>query len=287
LHLVDLRREYRRNVLEPFLREYQAGRTPNPCIICNRLVKFGYLLDRAGAAGIEFDRFATGHYVRIATDRRSGRFVLRQAKDEKKDQTYFLYRLSQSQLARTLFPLGMMTKVEVRAYAQSRGLPVSDKEESQDFFSGDRASLCGGSGRPGPIADRTGKVLGRHRGIALYTIGQRKGLGIAAGKPLYVTAIIPETDTVVVGEESECYRTACTVSDVNYLAVDRLEGPLRVRAKIRSGQIPAPALLRPLARGTVELVFDRPQWAVTPGQSAVFYRRKTLVGGGIIECSVS
>ena len=220
-HVIDLTQEYRHEVLDFFCDQYLAGRTPNPCVRCNQRIKFGMLLQKTKESGIDFDRFATGHYARVEYDKAANRYLLRKGKDLKKDQSYFLVSLSQEQLRQAMFPLGDFTKDEVRKIASEFGLDVAEKPESQDFAEGGHISLFATPAAPGPIVDSKGKVLGRHRGITHYTIGQRKGLGISSEKPLYVVAIDAAMNTVFVGERSEVYSSEFTVSDVNWVSMPR------------------------------------------------------------------
>ena len=282
-HLFDCSRDYEDVVLRYFRDEYLAGRTPNPCVRCNALLKFGFLPDAARESGVVFERFATGHYARVAFDETSGRTLLKTAADPRKDQSYFLYRLSQGQLSRTLFPLGGYLKSEVRRIARDENLPVHDHPESQDFYSGDWNDLIGQPGAEGDIVDSRGTILGRHKGIWKYTIGQRKGLGIAFPMPLHVIAIDAERNRLVVGPESETYRSSCVAADCAWIAIGGLAGTLKVMVKIRSGSRPAQATISPHDGGRVLVRFATPLSAVTPGQSAVFYQDDTAVGGGIIE----
>lgn len=279
----DCAAEYEEAVLRDFREEYKAGRTPNPCVRCNPMVKFGVLPGAARRAGLLFDRFATGHYARVEFDTDSGRHLLKKGLDPRKDQSYFLYRLSQVQLATALFPLGGLTKARVREIAREAGLPAHDHPESQDFYDGDWTELVRGPGEGGDIVDAAGRVLGRHRGIWHYTVGQRKGLGVAAAAPLYVIAIDAARNRVVVGPEGETLRRSCVASDCAWVAVARLGGPAEVEVKIRSGGRPAAARVSPLPDGRALVEFGAPVAAVTPGQSAVFYRGEVVLGGGVIE----
>jgi tRNA-specific 2-thiouridylase len=283
LHVFDCAGEYEEAVLRNFREEYLAGRTPNPCVRCNPMVKFGVLPEAARKSGLAFDRFATGHYARVKQDGASGRHLLKKGLDPRKDQSYFLYRLSQAQLAAALFPLGGLLKSRVREIAREEGLPVHDQPESQDFYDGDWAELVRQPGAEGEIVDGSGRVLGRHRGTWNYTVGQRKGLGIAAPEPLYVIAVDAARNRVVVGPESETLRRSCVAADCAWVAVERLTAPADVRVKIRSGSRPAAARISPQRAGRVLVEFAAPLAAVTPGQSAVFYRDEIVLGGGIIQ----
>lgn len=282
-HIFDLRGEYRASVLDYFCHEYLAGRTPNPCVVCNRQVKFGALLEKVRDSGIEFDRFATGHYVRVEYNGTRRRYLLKKARDHRKDQSYFLYSLSQEQLACCLFPLGTYSKEEVRSIARELELGTHDKPESQNFVAGGYASLLETSARPGPIVDKGGEILGEHRGIQFYTIGQRRGLGISAAKPLYVTAIDLKENLIVVGTKEEVFGRELIASELNWIAIEELRGPTGVRAKIRYLHREAVAEVSPLDNGKVYVDFREPQMAITPGQAVVFYDGNRVVGGGRIE----
>lgn len=282
-HLFDLSREYRSIVLEYFKKEYLSGRTPNPCIRCNQRIKFEELLEKAKRCGIGYDYFATGHYVKVEYSKAKKRYRLRKAKDLRKDQSYWLAFLSQEQLSKAIFPLGDYTKREVRKIAEDYGLETYDKRDSQDFFSGDHKRLIGVPPKPGPIVDREGNVLGTHKGIWCYTIGQRKGLRISAGKPLYVTAIDEKRNAVVVGSKNELAQESLIATDFNCIAMDKLVRPMKVKLKVRYSQKEFEGVLFPIGNGKVCVKFKEPQLAVTPGQAVVFYDQDVVVGGGIIE----
>ncbi|MFW6126042.1 MAG: tRNA 2-thiouridine(34) synthase MnmA [Chloroflexota bacterium] len=282
-HVIDMTREYRAEVIDYLSQEYLAGRTPNPCVRCNQRVKFGALLDEVRNLGVEPDYLATGHYARVEYDATRCRYILKKAKDAAKDQSYFLSSLSQDQLARSLFPLGERTKTEARSLAASLGLGLENRRESQDFaadYSPVRAAA-----EPGPIVNGLGNLLGRHHGIPLYTIGQRRGLGVATGEPLYVTAIDRESNTITVGTREDVYRDELVASQLSWVAVDDLRGPLDVTAKIRYSHGGAGAVITPIGGGKVHARFTEPQMAIAPGQAVVFYDGEEVVGGGIIEAS--
>jgi len=282
-HVFDCSTRYKALVLDYFKSEYLSGRTPNPCVKCNQLIKFGMLPEVARNEGLLFDYFATGHYARVEKDLHSGRFLLKKAADSKKDQTYFIYRLSQEQLSTVLLPLGGLTKDEVRKFAAEIDIPLSEKGESQDFYSGDYKDLLDVQGNPGNIVDSRGKVLGKHEGIWNYTIGQRKGLGIAFSEPLYVIGLDKENNTVIVGTHEEVMSSAFLVNDLNWISIDRLRGPMQVKTRIRSAQKEAEATLEPIDDTTVKVTFLTPNDGITPGQSAVFYSDEVVVGGGTIN----
>lgn len=281
-HALDLSAAYRREVLDYVRGEYRAGRTPNPCVRCNPAIKFGALVEAARKAGLEFDAFATGHYARVERDPDSGRFLLMKGLDPAKEQSYFLHRLTQEQLAGAVFPLGEWTKARVRERARTSGLPVAERPESQDFLEAGTAGLLEGESRPGPILDRSGRVLGEHSGIERYTVGQRKGLGIGAPEPLYVLAIDAERDAVVVGPRSALDAPGLTADHLNWIAVVGLAAPRRAACRIRYRHREAPALLTPEG-DSVLVQFEDPQPAVTPGQAAVLYDGDTVLGGGVIR----
>jgi tRNA-specific 2-thiouridylase len=282
-HVFNCSAEYKQAVLDYFKSEYLAGRTPNPCIQCNQLIKFGMLPAMARKSGIVFDFFATGHYASVEFSEKYQRYVLRKAADLKKDQTYFIHRLSQDQLSQTLLPIGRFNKPEIKELARTVGITVEDLEESQDFYSGDYKDLLEVEDHPGDIVDSKGKTLGRHQGIWNYTIGQRKGLGIAWSEPLYVIGLDKEANTVIVGVRSETYNASFIVTGLNWVALSNLAQPMDCTVKIRSAQKDREARIEPLENGDVKVTFFHPNDAITPGQSAVFYEDDVVLGGGIIQ----
>jgi len=282
-HILNLHDAYEREVLDFVRREYACGRTPNPCVRCNPIVKFGGLVEAARRAGLDFSHFATGHYARVGFDETLGRWTLEKGADPLKDQSYFLSGLSQDQLARALFPLGGMTKTAVREKARALGLKTHNRPESQDFVEGDIGGMLRIPSSPGPILDAAGRVLGEHRGIAFYTVGQRKGLGVAAAEPLYVLSIDGSRNALVVGPRSALFSSGLTARDVNWVSIGGLSRPQRAGVRIRSTHREAGALLEPICEGRVRVRFDEPQSAVAPGQAAVFYDGDRVLGGGIIE----
>jgi tRNA-specific 2-thiouridylase len=284
LHIINLSEEFRRDVLDYFEREYLTGRTPNPCVMCNRYIKFQALIDKSGNAGIEFDYFATGHYSRIDYDENSSRYLLKKARNTVKDQSYFLAFLTQDQLKNTLFPVGEYTKQEVRDLARKFNLGVDEKPESRDFVAAGYRSLISDT-QAGLIKNARGEILGEHRGIADYTIGQRKGLGISGKDPFYVTDIDPETNTVIVGSREDVYSDELTANNLNWISMEKLETEMEVRAKIRYSHEEAKVTVIPLADEQVKVKFKEPQMAITPGQAVVFYNDEIVLGGGIIERS--
>jgi len=288
-HLVlDWRGEFEREVLENFASEYDRGATPNPCVVCNRRVKFPSLLAAADERGI--DRIATGHYADVIYDGSRGRFRLRQAESQAKDQSYVLYSLPQSCLSRLVLPLAGYTKEEIRALAGEAGLPVSHKADSQDI-----CFIPGGGypefleryrGRPSPagnFTDESGRVLGRHKGLWYYTIGQRKGLGISLGTPAFVKAIDAVTGDIVLSDNDGLFSRELLAGDLRWIDWERLEAPVELTAKIRYAHRPQPAVVYPLEEARARVVFAQPQRAITPGQAVVFYDGGYVAGGGIIE----
>jgi tRNA-uridine 2-sulfurtransferase len=279
----DCSQRYKTLVLDYFRQEYLSGRTPNPCVKCNQLIKFGMLPDAAKTEGLEFDYFATGHYAIVKWDDQRKRFLLKRGIDQRKDQTYFIYRLTQEQLSKVLFPIGNMTKQEVREIASGINIPLSEKEESQDFYSGDYKELLDISDTPGDIVDQKGKVLGKHNGFWNYTIGQRKGLGVAYTEPLYVISLDKDKNTVVVGTREELMTVSFLVDDLNWIAFESLPEPMEVEVKIRSAQAAVGAHIEPFEKDSVKVTFYLPNDSITPGQSAVFYQDDLVLGGGVIK----
>ena len=281
LAVLDLREFFKEKIIEPFVGEYLAARTPNPCIECNEIIKFGAMLDYAVSKGC--NALATGHYAKI--EQSGGRFLLKKA-DSVKDQSYFLYRLTQAQLSRAVFPLAGMDKTQIRAIAESAGLPVAKKHDSQeicfvpnDDYSAYLASL-GVTSPPGDIVDGRGNVLGTHNGIINYTVGQRKGLG-AYGKPMFVTGLDSERNAVVIGENGAQYGIGLVADRLNLIDRDAVTEPFRASVRIRFRAKEQPALIIPEGDG-FRAIFDEPQRSITPGQSAVIYDGETVVGGGRI-----
>ena len=284
----DFSQVFRDTVIRDFVQEYQAGRTPNPCAECNRSVKFGALLQRARTLGCDY--LATGHYARVEQDPASGRYLLKRAADRSKDQTYFLYMLTQEQLAHTLFPLGGLRKTEVRQIAEAHDLVNARKHDSQDICFvpdgkyADFIERTVGSPAPaGPFLDREGRVLGRHKGLIRYTLGQHKGLGLSTEEPLYVLEKDAAANTIRLGPDSALWTRQLTAEQVNLISLPELTAPLRVTAKTRYSQRESAAVLEPLSGGQVRLTFDEPQRAITPGQAVVFYDGDVVVGGGIVR----
>jgi tRNA-specific 2-thiouridylase len=283
-HVAEVAEEYHEYVLSYFREEYRRGRTPNPCIMCNQRIKFGYLLQRAREMGIPFTRFATGHYARTLVHPRTGRHCVAKGTDPRKDQSYFLGLLTQNQVALSLFPLGGMQKSRVREEARRLRLPAADKEESQDFIEGgDYSVLFDSPPGPGPILSTDGKILGQHRGIIHYTVGQRKGLGICGPDPLYVKSIDPQKNAIVVAPAGRLAVKGLVTGPMSWMAVEGIDGPTRARVKVRLTQGDAACTISPLPGGRVEAAFDEAQMFVSPGQAAVFYEDGMIMGGGVIE----
>ena len=284
--VLDLSERFRERVMDRFVSEYVRGRTPNPCVDCNREIKFGALLDWALDQGA--DAMATGHYARVRFDGALGRWQLLRGADRRKDQTYFLYQLTQHQLSHLLLPAGDYEKPALRALAAAHGLSNAQRADSQDICfvpDGDYVSFLRQQGAelvPGDFVDEAGRVLGRHKGLPCYTLGQRKGLGVSAGAPLYVLAKDPARNAVVLGADSALYTSELTAERVNWLSIPVPDGPLSVTARTRYSQREAAAHVEPLPGGRARVVFRDPQRAVTPGQAVVFYDGDLVLGGGTI-----
>ena len=288
-YVLDMEGDFRRRVLEPFAGDYAQGRTPSPCVRCNTFMKFGALAAKARAVGAE--GVATGHYVRLERDPATGRTLLRRAKDPTKDQSYFLFDLSQEQLESAAFPLGGMTKEEVRGVARELGLATAEKPESMDLcFVAEGESYrdvlrrhgLAAEHAPGEVVDRAGRVLGRHDGIDAFTVGQRRGLGLASGEKRYVLGIDAVSSRVVVGPERDLFEEGAIVERVRWVPFDRPNGRVRATVRLRSTHAGVEASIADAGDGTAEVRFDEPQRAVTPGQAAVFYDGDLVLGGGWI-----
>lgn len=290
-YVLNYESQFHREVIQEFTAGYLGGLTPNPCVRCNELVKFGSLLRQAVGLGAE--RLATGHYARVEWDRTSGRYLLRRGSDYERDQSYFLYSLTQAQLARICLPVGAMTKEQVRERAVARGLRIATKVDSQDlcFVGRDYRTFlrehCGDRLRPGPITDRAGRILGQHEGLALYTVGQRNGLGIGGG-PFYVVRLDPQRNKVVVGKRDELLQSEFVAERLNLVAWDRLNPERPVLVKVRSRQAAMPATILPLGDGRIRVRWQEAQAAPAPGQAAVFYdaaEPDLLVGGATVAAA--
>lgn len=292
-YVVNHEERFERDVVRPFVKDYLSGRTPIPCSLCNNHLKFDQLLVVARQIGA--DLLATGHYARVEYDPDRGRWLLKRPLDRAKDQTYFLFGLTQEQLSRTVFPLGGLTKPQVRELARAHGLALAEKPDSQEICfvpGGDYKRFLDaylaeqGRSLPdtsGELVTTDGKVIGEHSGIHQFTVGQRKGLGVATGNPLYVIQIKGESGQVVVGADEDLYARSLRARRVNLVAVDKLAGPLRVTVKIRHRHQGAAAVLEPVGKEEILVSFDEPQRAITPGQAAVFYDGDVVVGGGWIS----
>lgn len=288
-YVLNFRDSFKKNVIDYFIDEYMEGKTPNPCIACNKYLKFDELLKKA--QGIGADYIATGHYAKI--EEHNGRYILVKSDDDKKDQTYALYNMTQEQLAHTLMPCGEYTKDRIREIAKEIGLDVHNKKDSEEicFISDNNhgkyiSEAMPGKVKQGNFVDKDGNILGKHKGIVYYTIGQRKGLGLAMGRPVFVTDINPLTNEVVVGAEEDIFKTDLICKDINFIAFDNLDKSLELKAKIRYSAKPATATITPLENGKVRVSFKEKQRAITKGQSVVFYLDDLVVGGGIIESLV-
>ena len=293
-YVVNHEERFERDVVRPFVEEYLAGRTPIPCSLCNNHLKFDQLLIVARQIGA--DRVATGHYAQVTFDEKNGRWLLKRPTDRSKDQTYFLFGLTQEQLSRTLFPLGGMTKPEVRELARQHGLVIAEKPDSQEICfvpGGDYKSFLdaylaeqGDAERldvGGEMVTTDGTVIGEHAGVHNFTVGQRKGLGVATGSPLYVIQINNDTRQVVVGKDEELYSRTLRARGVNLISQAEIKEPMRVAVKIRHKHQPAAGIIEAADPDEVLVTFDEPQRAITPGQAAVFYQEDVVVGGGWIE----
>ncbi len=278
-YVINFKKIFKETVIDDFIAEYNCGRTPNPCVRCNKFIKFDALLKKAKSLGAGF--IATGHYAKI--EKTSGRYLLKKGIDVKKDQSYFLYPLHQGALSRTIFPVGNLTKKEVRALAKKFKLQVADKEESQDICFIDRSPGELSKPKKGNIVDMNGNVLGKHKGYQLYTIGQRKGLGLAMKEPLYVVKIDAKKNELAVGTRGDVFSAELIAGDLNWISVRKCPPKMKVKAKIRYNSPECDAKISPLPRGKVKVMFRKPQFAVTPGQSVVFYDGDVVVGGGIIQ----
>ncbi|EYE89660.1 thiouridylase [Fervidicella metallireducens AeB] len=286
-YVMNFKEVFEKKVINYFVDEYLAGKTPNPCIACNKHIKFDEFLKKAQMLGADY--ISTGHYAKVVKDEETGRYLLLRSRDDRKDQTYALYNLTQYQLSHTVMPLGDYTKDRIREIADELGLIVANKPDSEEIcfvpdndYAGFIKERVPDKVKPGNFVDVNGNVIGKHKGIVHYTIGQRKGLGLALGKPVFVVDIIPEKNLVVIGDEKEVFKDTLYAEDINLIPFDKLNGDLRVTAKIRYSAKEAPATISPYKNGVI-VKFDTPQRAITKGQSVVFYNGDVVVGGGIIK----
>ena len=286
-YVFDVSQVFRSTVIRDFIEEYQNGRTPNPCAVCNQTVKFGALLDRVRVLGADY--LATGHYARVEQDAATGRYLLKRGLDRSKDQSYFLYMLTQEQLAHTLFPLGSLEKTQVRQLAEAHGLVNAHKHDSQDICfvpDGDYAAFIertvGSPSLPGNFVDQKGQVLGHHRGIIRYTHGQHKGLGLSTSEPLYVLEKDAVSNTIRLGPDSDLWSQTLTAEQFNWVSIPEPTEPIAVTVKTRYSQREAAAIARSLPGGRCQVTFEEPQRAITPGQAVVLYQEEIVVGGGTI-----
>lgn len=294
-YVMDMTAPFRKTVIDDFISEYKSGRTPNPCVVCNNKIKWMALYNRARSVGA--DRIATGHYARIHYEPSSGRYELLRGVDPTRDQSYVLYGLKQEQLKVTMFPLGGMLKTEVRALAHELKLPVADKAESREIcfvtddnyrrFLKEKMQADEPAGLPGPLVDEHGVTVGEHQGYASFTVGQRRGINLALGEPYYVRQIDPDTRTVHISPDSLLYGDLASLESVNWVSIAEPEDPVRAKVKIRYLHSGADATIRRDDSGEFEILFDEPQRALTPGQSAVFYDGDRVLGGGLVRRSTT
>lgn len=285
-YVLNMEDVFTKEVVDYFVDTYLKGETPNPCLKCNQVLKFDVLLRKAMALGADY--LATGHYARVEYDGERDRYLLLKGRDEKKDQSYFLFTLTQRQLSRVIFPLGDLTKADVRAMAKRLGLKVAEKGESQEicFVEADYPTFISrriSMDMEGEIVDGGGNIIGRHNGLFRYTIGQRKGLGVAKGEPLYVLEIDRANNRLIVGPEARLFSKGLIARDVNWIGVSSLSSPMEVETKVRYRHHPAGSIITPIRDNMVEVLFKEPQRAITPGQAVVFYRGDEVLGGGWIE----
>ena len=284
-HVFDMREQFKKYVVDYFISEYESGKTPNPCVACNRYVKFQGLIDKARDLNIDF--VATGHYAKV--EKEENRYILKKSKEESKDQTYFLYKLTQEQLSKTLFPLGNYKKTEIRDIAKKLDLKTANRPDSQEVcFIEDNnhynfvKEYSQNLTQQGDMVDIQSNILGMHDGISKYTIGQRRGLGVVTGKPMFVVDIDSESNTVILGSNDDLFKKELIASDLNWIAIDSLEDSMEVDIKIRSTAKSAKGKISPIEDSKVRVSFDIPQRAITKGQSVVFYKEDSVIGGGII-----
>ncbi len=280
--------DFYNDVIKKFAYSYLNALTPNPCLECNRYLKFKKLLEKTMLLGCDY--IATGHYAQIEYDKQVNRYILKKSTDQSKDQTYFLYTMTQYELSKTIFPLGSLSKSQVRNLAEKNNFINANKPDSQDICfvkNGDYATFLKNSFglefMPGNFIDKDGKILGRHKGIIYYTIGQRKGLGISFGEHKYVIQKNKSDNTIVLGDEKDLYKNKLIAGDINLISIDKLSEPMQVTAKIRYNQKETPAIIKPLIENEIEVEFETGQRAITPGQAVVFYDKEKVIGGGTIK----
>lgn len=285
-HTFNVQKNFKKYVVNYFISEYESGKTPNPCVVCNRYVKFQGLIDMAKELNIEY--IATGHYANI--EQKNGKYFLKKAKDKSKDQTYFLYNLTQEQLSKTVFPLGNYTKTQIREIAKEIKLPIAEKPDSQEIcfikdnnYKGFIKNNNKKDSHHGPFVDLNGNIIGYHEGISKYTIGQRRGLGIVTGQPMFVIDIDKEKNRIVLGSNTDLFLKELTASNLNWIYINNLKEKMIVKAKIRYGAKESKAIVSPIGENTIKVRFNTPQRAITKGQSVVFYNNDYVLGGGIIS----
>jgi tRNA-uridine 2-sulfurtransferase len=285
LYIIDLKDEYRKNIISYVVNEYLEGKTPNPCAKCNREMKFNAILEELKKKGVPFDYFATGHYARIDYDEEKKQMVLKKALDLKKDQSYFLYHLKEAQLKQFFFPLGKYKKDEIRKMAREFGFEVAKKQESQDFIGGGYHQLFDNPDKPGPILNSKGEELGQHKGLIYYAVGQRRGIGVSSENPLYVIAKDAKKNAIIVGPKEELLGMALIAKEVTWVNFDTLSQPIHVEARIRylSSEVEADVTPVEGSPGRVNVTFVEQQTAISPGQVIVFYDGDVVMGGGVIE----
>lgn len=286
--VIDCGKEFKKIVINDFIKKYQLGITPNPCIVCNEKIKFKLLFYHARKMNIQF--IATGHYARIEKDRKRNIHILKRGLDKKKEQSYFLYRLNQEILSKTIFPLGELTKKTVETMAKDTGLEILHAKESQEicFVSSNNyrkliESQSKGEDRKGYFLDTSGNILGRHKGIAFYTVGQRRKIGLSLNNRKYIVKINQQDNNIIIGDEEDLYHRECVLRDIHYLFYETITKPTKLKIQIRYNAIPVTGTIFPVKQDLIKIVFDEPQRAITPGQSAVFYMNNTVLGGGIIS----
>ncbi|HEY4544594.1 MAG TPA: tRNA 2-thiouridine(34) synthase MnmA [Tissierellaceae bacterium] len=290
-YVINFRGIFERKVVNYFIDEYLEGKTPNPCLMCNKYVRFDKFLDKAKELGADY--LATGHYARVEYDEETGRYLLLKSEDDKKDQTYFLHQIKQEQLSQTMFPLGGYKKEEIREIAEKLGMVIHDKPDSEEIcfipdndHGGYIKRMVPDKVVPGNFIDSKGNILGQHKGIVYYTVGQRKGLGVALGRRVFVQSINPDTNEIVLGDDRALYKNALVAKDLNFISIDKLDSKMEVTTKIRHTNKESNAVIYPIDNDRVKVEFETPQRAIAKGQGVIFYNGDVVVGGGIIEESL-